>query len=167
MKSAKCNTQNAKRRSARSNLQFAICILHFAILPFAVGCSKGGSTTPPPSAPSKAGGWEIKYTATVALARRGSDLVKGHFDTLEEMLDEEQQQANCKVRGNDGRELVNEPAATSNVTTALKALVELHRRKPDLDLSKFNPAIQKLLDSKNPLLRNEAEKTRTALQASK
>lgn len=159
--------QSAKRRSPRSILRFAFYILQFALIAFPLGCSKSASTTPPPSAPSKAGGWEIKYTATVALARRGSDLVKAHFDTLEEMLDEEQQQANCKVRGNDGREIVNEPAATSNVTTALKALVELHRRKPDLDLSKFNPAIQKLLDSKNPLLRNEAEKTRTALQASK
>jgi hypothetical protein len=158
--------QNVKRQGAR--LQFAFCILQSALVASLLGCSKGGNApAPPPTAPSKAGGWEIKYTATVALARRGSDLAKDHFDTLEEMLDEEQQQANCKVRNRDGREIVNEPAATSNVTTALKALIELHRRKPDLDLSKFNPAIQKLLDSKNPLLRTEAEKTRAALQASK
>lgn len=138
------------------------CLLLVPVL--LAGCSKGpGGNAVAPASAARSSGWEIKYTATVALARRGSDLVKDHFDTLAEMLDEQQQQANCKVKGRDNQDIVNEQAATSNVTAALKALVELHRRRPEMDLSKFNPAIQKLSQSGNPVLRTEAEKTRAAL----
>lgn len=164
MQSAKCKMKNAKRTNRPFILHFGSCILHFALLVSLAGCSKGaGGNVGAPASAGKSNGWEIKYTATVALARRGSDLVKDHFETLAEMLDEEQQQANCKVRGRDGRDIVNEQAATSNVTTALKALAELHRRRPEMDLTKFNPAIEKLTQSANPVLRTEAEKARAAL----
>lgn len=133
-----------------------------------IGCNKG--TPPnaalPPAATGKTNGWEIKYTATVALARRGSDLVKDRLDLLAEMLDEEKQLNNCRVPGQDGREIVNEPAATGNITNALKAIVELHKKKPEMDLAKLKPAIEKLTQSNNPVLRNEAERARIALEQS-
>jgi hypothetical protein len=135
------------------------------LAPAVAGCSKGasGDTALPQAPAGKSSGWEIKYTAVVALARRGSDRVKDHFDTLLDMLDESQQQANCKTKGRDGRDVVNDQAATSNVTTALKAVVELHRRRPEMDLTQLTPAIGKLTQSGNPVIRTEAEKTKLAL----
>jgi hypothetical protein len=140
--------------------------LGMTLLAFALAsCSSKPASSPPPPAPAgKASGWEIRYSAVIALARRGSDRVKDHFDTLLDMLDEAQARANCTSRGNGGREIVNEPAVTSNITGALKAVSELHRRRPEMDLSKLQPALEKLTQSGNPVIRTEAEKTRLALQ---
>jgi hypothetical protein len=111
----------------------------------------------------KTTGWEIKYTATVALARRGSDLIKDRFDILKDMLDEDLQRNNCRVSGKEGAGVVNEQAATNNVTSALKAIAELHRRRPEMDLTPLTPAVDKLIQSENPVVRTEAERTRLAL----
>ena len=43
------------------------------------------------------------------------------------------------------------------------AIAELHRKKPDLDLSSLLPAIEKLTKSDNAVLRTEAERTRLVL----
>jgi hypothetical protein len=127
------------------------------------GCTKQPAANPGPSAPAgKASGWEIRYTAVIALARRGSDRIKDHFDTLADMLDEQQQRANCTLRTEGGQATVNEPAVTSNITGALKAIVELHRRRPEMDLSTLDPAIEKLTQSSNPVIRTEATKTKLA-----
>jgi hypothetical protein len=115
------------------------------------GCAKQAAPAPP-TAGGKASGWEIRYTAIIALARRGSDKIKDHLDTLADMLDEQQQRANA-----------TEPAVAGNISGTLKAIVELHRRRPEMDLSALQPAIDKLEQSSNPVIRIEAGKTKLVL----
>jgi len=141
-------------------MKFAgICWIMLAVL--MAGCAKQPS--PAPAAAGKASGWDIRYTAVIALARRGSDRIKDHFDTLADMLDEPQQRANCTNRSAGGQESVDEPLVTGIITGALKAIVELHRRRPEMDLSPLTPAIDKLTQSDNPVIRTEAAKTKLAL----
>lgn len=111
----------------------------------------------PPSPP----GWEVRYNAAAALARRGSThaLDERVRETLLEMLDEEQQMRNFRQEV-QGRTISDTNAAALTVVTTLQALNELHRRKPDLDLSVFVPAIDKLMDSPHLVVRTEAKKTR-------
>jgi hypothetical protein len=122
------------------------------------------SITAPASklAPSSAG-WETRYSAVVALARRGSDAVKNCIDLLEEMLNEDQQLQNYRTKQKDGRELPNEAEAFQSLTNTLRALRELHRRKPEFDLTRLQPAIDRLAQSPNPALRSEAERTKIDL----
>ncbi len=116
-----------------------------------VGCARQAS--PAPTVPvGKSGGWEIRYTAVIALARRGSDRIKDHMDTLADMLDEQQQRGNA-----------TEPAVTGNITGTLKAITELHRRRPEMNLATLQPAIDKLEQSSNPVIRTEAARTKLAL----
>jgi hypothetical protein len=107
-------------------------------------------------------GWEIRYNATIALARRGSDKAADRLDVLEEMLDEQKQRANFAKREGD-RQVVDEAGANATVLNALKAIVQLHDKNPALDLSPLNAAIQKLTQSSNAALRTEAEQTRIKL----
>ena len=64
--------------------------------------------------PSKAG-WEVRYNATVALARRGSDKIKDEqvWENLLEMLDEEQQLRNFHRELKDKSEVPDEAGAAS------------------------------------------------------
>ncbi len=117
-----------------------------------------------PSADRSPAGWETRYTATVALARRGSDLVKDRMEILSEMLDEDQQRRNFRTKLKDGRESTNELEAQQTVTNGLKALVELHRKRPDINLSSFQAALNKLAESSNVPLRDEALRTKLDLE---
>src|SRR5688572_136347 len=58
-----------------------------------------------PSAP----GWGIRYNAAATLARRGSASVPWHL--IREMLDEQQQLRNSRVRQPDGTDVADEAAA--------------------------------------------------------
>jgi hypothetical protein len=106
-------------------------------------------------------GLEIRYNAAAALARRGSDRVR--LDVLGEMLDEPAQLQNFRTKLKDGREVADETAARNTVVTALKAVAELHRRRPDRDLSALYPAVDALAAHGNAVVRAEAERTRVAL----
>jgi hypothetical protein len=108
-------------------------------------------------------GMEIRYKAVEGLARKGSDLVGKRLGILEEMLDEERQRQNFRMQSKTGRETADEALVASTVRGALRGLSELHRKKPDLDLSSFSSAIEKLIHSANPDLRAEAERTQIAL----
>ena len=95
----------------------------------------------PPSAvtgPKSPAGWEIRYNATLALARRGSPHVKDPevWDSLLEMLDAEQQLRNFRNKTEDGRRSrPTKTARTPTVISALQAVQELHRKDPKMDLS--------------------------------
>jgi hypothetical protein len=131
-----------------------------------LGCQQGrkpAGQAAVPTGRASPSGWEIRYNATVALARHGSDKIKDRIEVLDEMLDENQQLANCRTTTKDGQEVTDLQAATGTVTNALKAIAELHRRRPEMDLSSLNPAIDKLTQSSNAALRTEAERTRVAL----
>jgi hypothetical protein len=81
-----------------------------------------------PAEPSKPG-WQIRYNATVALARRGSDKVP--WNVLREMLDEKQQLKNFPIPLPDGRELPDEAAARAVMITGLKAVAEWHQKQTE------------------------------------
>jgi hypothetical protein len=108
-------------------------------------------------------GVEIRYKAVEGLARKGSDLIQKRLGILGEMLDEDRQRQNFRMQLKTGHETADEALIFSTVRGALKGLSELHRKKPDLDLSSFSPAIEKLLHSSNPELRAEAERTQITL----
>lgn len=127
------------------------------------GCQKPPLPAPSPTGSASRPGWEIRYNAVTALARRGSDRIKDHLDILSEMLDEDQQLANFRTKLKDGREVPDEQAARSTVTSALKAVAELHEKKPNLDLSSLTPRIEKLTQSSSLIVRSEAERTRQIL----
>jgi hypothetical protein len=106
-------------------------------------------------------GLKIRYNATVALARRGSDQVR--LSVLREMLDLNRQQENFRLKRKDGQIVPDEATVTVTVTTALAALAEMHRRKPGRDLSDFYPTVEELAKNSNPALRSEALRTQAAL----
>ncbi len=141
----------------------ALPILFLAIVPLA--CNRGSApavVTGPQSPP----GWEVRYNAAIALARRGSptvleDAVK---ESILEMLDEDQQMRNFRTTVN-GKEVTDAAKAQLTVITAVQALADLHARKADLDLSAFKPAIDKLVNSPNLAVNTEAKKTQLLLAA--
>lgn len=109
-------------------------------------------------------GREIRYQATQALARRGSEHITTRLPVLGEMLDEELLAQAFRTRLKDGRVVADGALVGSVLTGTLKSIVELQRRKSDLDLSSLYPAIDKLAQSDNAVLRQEAERTLIALK---
>src|SRR5262249_5156598 len=128
---------------------------------------QGGAIAEP--GPRSRPGFEIRYNATVALARRGSDQIKDRLPVLAEMLDEELQLRNPWQRVKEGKlvpyseGMPDAVAARTDVESSLKAIVELHRKRPDLDLSELDEPIRKLTQSSNEVLRQEAQRTLIAL----
>ena len=131
---------------------------------FAIGCNRGSkpaAVTGPASRP----GWAVRYNATVALARRGSEKVEDEqvWENLQEMLDEDQQLRNSRRKLKEGTEVADEAAARITVITALQAIDELHGKRPDMDLSGLDPAIEKLSHSGNLAVSTAAKKTQQLL----
>ena len=117
----------------------------------------------PTEAVSKVPGLQIRFNAAVALARFGSD--KARLDVLKDMLDDNYLRGNLVLRPrNGGAEQPNEELVGQTLINALKAVAELHKKRPDLDLSTLAPAVDALAASGNPDVRTEAEKTRLALK---
>jgi hypothetical protein len=145
--------------SIRLSLVLAAC--GFALS----GCARPPEVAPPSTGSSGGVRLEIQYNAVCALARRGSDALKDPNvqDKLAEMLDEGQQLQNFRVRLKDGREVPDLAEARTTVESALKAIVECHRRRKDIDLSQLYPAIEKLTQSENPVIKQEALRTKIAL----
>jgi hypothetical protein len=130
------------------------------------GCNRGTPPSVVTGAKSPAG-WEVRYNATISLARRGSDHIKDDqvWEVLVEMLDEEQQLRNfrhqVKERGNV--EVSDAGAAYLTLMTALEAVGELRRQRPDMELSGLAPAIEKLTRSSNAALSAQAKRTQDML----
>jgi hypothetical protein len=111
-----------------------------------------------PSSP----GWQVRYNATIALARRGSTQLP--FDVLCQMLDEEQQVRNFRMAIAPGKEIADEYAARRTVLDALKAFEDWQKHKEAVQAARDNPglacvhaAIDKLTKSDNEVLRTEAQ----------
>jgi hypothetical protein len=107
----------------------------------------------------------VRYNAALALAHRGSSAIQDPvpWESLLEMLDEQQQMRNFTTRLGDGREVPDETAARLTVIGALKAVQTLHRANHSLDLSALGEPIARLNQSGNAAVRTEAEKTRLTL----
>src|SRR5260370_18760445 len=89
--------------------------IHFWLIALALlsfGCNRGAKPAIA-TGPSSPPGWEVRYNATIALARRGSERVKDEqvWENLQEMLDEEQQLRNSRRKLKDGAEVPDEAGA--------------------------------------------------------
>lgn len=111
---------------------------------------------------TKVPGLKIRYNATVALARRGSD--QARVNVLREMLDEPLQRQYFVLKRKNGEEAPDEPTIRVTIATALQAAAELHRLRPDRDLSSLHTVIDDIAHSKNPALQAEAARTLKALR---
>jgi len=115
-------------------------------------------------------GWEIRYNAVVALARRGSPALP--LSLMREMLDEDQQMRNFRATLADGRDVADETAARRTVLSALKALAQWHTHAAAVQsVGSDNPAlvqvyqaVDRLTHSPNLVVRTEAGKTRQAFK---
>jgi hypothetical protein len=106
-------------------------------------------------------GFRVQVNATIALARRGSPQVR--LDLLGEMLDEGKLGSIFVIRPRTGSEKPNEALVVLTLTDSLKALVQLHKKRPEMDLASLRPAVEKLAQNANPAVRVEAEQTLLAL----
>jgi hypothetical protein len=142
-----------------SRLRLCLLLLLF------LGCDRGAISVVV-TGPKSPAGWEVRYNATVALARRGSDKMKDEavWDNLVEMLDEDQQLRNFRHESKAGKEVSDSGAAHLTVITALQSVNELHKKRPEMDLSGLNPAIEKLTQSKNLAVSTEAKRTQQLLK---
>lgn len=117
-----------------------------------------------PSAP----GWQIRYTAARALARRGSDQVP--WDVFAEILDENRQFSNFRVKLPDGKTVSDEAAARQIVLSGLRAVGEWREKRQDAapsgDLLVVLARIDALADTSVPEIKSQAEKTRAAFKKS-
>jgi hypothetical protein len=110
---------------------------------------------------TKVPGLKIRYNATVALARRGSD--QARLGVLQEMLDESVQRHNFVLKRKNGDEVPDDVTIRVTMATALQAVAELHRKKPECDLSKLHPLIEEIAHGGNATLQTEASRTLKAL----
>jgi hypothetical protein len=106
-------------------------------------------------------GLRVRFNAAVALARRGSPKV--NLFLLKDMLDPVFLREELLVLPKSGPDKPDPASVSQTLVTALKAVAELHRQRPETDLSELRPAIDALASDPNPVLREEAEKTRSAL----
>ena len=72
---------------------------------------------------------------------------------------EEQLAKVFRTRLKDGREVADGATVGTVLTDALKSVAALHQKNPDVDLARLRPAVDKLAQSNNPVLRSEAERT--------
>jgi hypothetical protein len=111
---------------------------------------------------TKVPGYLVRVNATIALARRGSSKVP--LGLLEEMLSPDKlRERFVIVNRQTHKEGPDEAVATSTEVNALKAVVELHQRQPNMDLSKVRPLIDQLAGGSNSTVSTEARKVQLAL----
>ena len=113
-----------------------------------------------PSAP----GWQIRYNAAGALARRGSPNVP--WDIVLEMLDENRQMHNFREQLPNGQVVPDEAAARLTVVSALRAIGEWHKKQENKakdvspELLQVYAAVDKLAASPVMEIKTQVENTR-------
>lgn len=98
-----------------------------------------------PSAP----GWEIRYNAAAALARRGSR--KTPWPIIREMLDPDRQLRNFRVKLKSGREAAHLEEAQQSIQSALVAVEQWHKKQDAATLSSIPDELQQVYDQINRL----------------
>jgi hypothetical protein len=114
---------------------------------------------------SKSPGLRIRFNASVALARRGSDKVRPAI--LRQMLDEDGLGNSFTIRLEDGKEVTDEALVAATVSAALGGLAMLHETRPEKNLADFHPVLHKLEQSANKDLSAEATQTLQAIRTKK
>jgi len=106
-------------------------------------------------------GFRVQVNAAIALARQGW---KVRLGLLQTMLDEDELRSIFVVQVKQGgAERPDEAVVVETVVNALKAVAELHRKRPELDLSSLRPNLDKLAHNPNPAVSTEAGKVVLAL----
>jgi hypothetical protein len=107
-------------------------------------------------------GFRVQANATLALARRGSPQVR--LGLLEEMLDEDRLRGLFVLRDRKtGQEQPDESLVVNTLIGSLKAVAELHRKRPEMDLSGLRKPIDALAQNPNKAVQSEAERTQLSL----
>jgi hypothetical protein len=116
-----------------------------------------------PSAP----GWQVRYNAAIALARRGSS--KTPWPILREMLDESRQLRNFTDPEAGAKKTEPDAAAArSTVLEALKGVADWHRKQTGAiavtpEMRSVYAQVERLAEK--PAYKDEAERTRQTLPA--
>ncbi|HEX3313849.1 MAG TPA: hypothetical protein VHR72_03105 [Gemmataceae bacterium] len=129
---------------------------------------------PPPTpipadlpAEASAPGWQVRYNAAIALARRGS--AKTPWPIFREMLDENQQLKNfMDPEAGAKKNEPDEAAARSTVLEALKAVAEWHRKQSGpIAVTPEMRSVYSQIDrlAEKPAYKAEADRTRETLPA--
>jgi hypothetical protein len=107
-------------------------------------------------------GFRVRANATVALARRGSARVD--LGILQEMLDPDLLRKRFVVRQRkSGEEQPDETLVAGTLVNALKATTELHHKRPEMNLARLRPGIDRLAEDANAAVQAEARQSREAL----
>jgi HEAT repeat protein len=113
-------------------------------------------------------GWEIRYNAAQALARRGSP--RTPWDIIREMLDEDRQRRNFRVTLKNGQVVADVEDARNTVRSALSAVAQWHEKQDhaalisvSADLQLVYNQIDRLAQNDNPPLRVHAERVRQTI----
>ncbi len=106
-------------------------------------------------------GFRIQVQAAIALVREGW---KVRLGLLQTMLDEDELRSIFVVQAKQGgAERPDEAIVVETMLNALKAVAELHRKRPELDLSSLRPNLDKLAHNPNPAVQTEAGRVVLAL----
>jgi hypothetical protein len=98
---------------------------------------------------------QIRNLAVVAFARHGSKWLDKNpqwLTVFAEMLDEEHQRA-AFTKTINGKQVVDQERVRGTLDNALNALLELHRKRPEMDLSQFDRPLELLAASKSESLK--------------
>jgi hypothetical protein len=111
-------------------------------------------------------GFQVQANAALALARRGCP--EAPLNLLEVLLSPEELRRTFVLQPKKGGpEQPDEGAVVETVLEALRAVVQLHKKCPQLDLSGLRPAVGKLTQDNNPSVKAEATAAQLALQGGK
>ena len=118
-------------------------------------------------------GWGVRYNAAIALARIGSHQMP--FDVLRQMLDEDLQMRTWVVLTEDGKIITEEHNARSTVLNGLNALTDWHKHpqavqkvgKDDPGLQRVYAAVDRLTQSRNRVIQQEAESVKQKIASGK
>jgi hypothetical protein len=106
---------------------------------------------------------QVRFNANVALANRGSKHVR--LDMFADMLDDEYLQSKLTWQRQDGKEIADAALIQNTLVTSLKAVGNLHKKRPEMDLSSLRKAVDKLADHSSEIVKTEAKKLQKALDA--
>lgn len=107
-------------------------------------------------------GFQAQANAALALARRGCPAAP--LNLLEMMLNPDELRRTFVLQPKKGGpDRPNEGAVVETILDTLKAVVRLHKKCPQLDLSGLRPAVDKLTQDGNPAVQVEARAAQLAL----
>ncbi len=161
------NPSQTKRRWL--SLGLVVGALTVALVVWLRWPAQNNPAEPPADVKPSSKGWQIRYNATVALLVKGSKHIP--FKDLLEMLDENQQLRNFRVKQENGQEVADETGARKTVLNALRGITEWAKKRgkdygaDEKKWQKVLAAVQNLAEnSPNAVVKKEALRTQQAIE---